>query len=111
MWSTQVSGMTFAQSSCAIHSFGPLDDPGNSSTAMSLLPVGGSWTRKRPSSLILTHKQHGNGSGAAGLGPSFNVTVILAAFGFEDVLIFFNLGPPATPSGLRFFLGFSTLAS
>jgi len=107
IWSTQVSGTTLAQSSWAIHSFGPLDDPGNSSTAMSLLPVGGSCTRKRPSLPILTHKQQGNGSGAAGFGPSFNVNIILEVFGTtgaSPVLAFLGLGPPAVSSDLRLFL-------
>lgn len=54
------------------------------------------------------HKQQGNGSGATGFGPSFNVNIILEAFGTtgaSPVLIFLGLGPPTVSSDLRLFLG------
>lgn len=56
---------------------------------------------------MLTHKQHGNGSDAAGFGPKVNLTVRLC-INDEAALLglaLFVRGPLDDPSDLRFLLG------
>lgn len=100
-----------AQSSCAIQILGL---PAASVT--SFRELGGSFTRRRPSSLMDTQRQHGKASGSVGRGPSLRVTEILgSALGSvddEDValdiegvaltLTRLGLGASSDPSDLRF---------
>jgi len=99
--STQVSGTTFAHSSCAIHA-STLKRVANESGS-SLLLMGGSWTRNKPSLEVETQRQHGKSSGSAGFGGSLRVRETLVADAVDEVFGRFCLGSPGRPSGLRFF--------